>query len=187
MPRFPTPLLATAVAGATLAGGCSVRDEQAVSGGRTSWWSAADRGGDGGLITASPAGSASAAAIEYVEGFDAGRRRSADTGLPMLVVVRASWCPWSGELVQAAVGNPRIVELSRRFVCVAVDADRDPDTCRDLGIVAFPTVVIVDAAGAERHRATGSSAASGLAAAMGEVLAAPNRPSRVANAAAPVR
>lgn len=187
VPRFPQPLPATALAIAALAGGCSVRDEQAVAGGRPTWWSAVGGGGDGGLIAGSPTGPASAAVIEYVEGFEAGRRRSADAGLPMLVVFRATWCPWSGELVQATVGNPRIVELSRRFVCVAVDADRDPATCRDLGIVAFPTVVLVDATGTERHRATGSAAASGLAAAMGELLASPNRPSRVAGTAAPVR
>lgn len=185
-PRFPPLLLATALA--LPAAGCSVRDEQAVSGGRSSWWSAVDGSGDGGLITGSPADPVSAAVIEYVEGFEAGRRRSADAGLPMLVVVRATWCPWSGELVQATAGNPRIVELSRRFVCVAVDADRDPATCRELGIVAFPTVVLIDTAGAERHRATGSSASSGLAAAMGELLASPQRPSRVAGGpTAPVR
>jgi hypothetical protein len=119
-------------------------------------------------------------AIEYLEGFDAGGRRAGDSALPMLVVFRADWCPWSGELARAVVADDRVVELSRRFVCVAVDADRDAEACRRFDVRTFPTVLLLDADGGERFRATGSSAATGLAGAMGDVLAAAHRPSRMA-------
>lgn len=166
---------------AALATGCSVRDEQAVDGAKTRWWSSAATGSGGaGLIAGPPATPAHAAVIEYVEGFDAGTRRATDAGLPMLVVFRAAWCRWSEELVQAAVADPRVVELSRRFVCVAVDADRHQAACRAFDVHAFPTVILLDAGRTERFRATGSSAASGLAAAMGNVLGSPNRPNRLA-------
>ncbi|MCE9630369.1 MAG: thioredoxin family protein [Planctomycetia bacterium] len=166
---------------ATLATGCSVRDEQAVDGAETRWWSSAAGSGGAGLIAGPPATPARTAVIEYVEGFDAGTRRATDAGLPMLVVFRAAWCRWSGELVQAAVADPRVVEFSRRFVCVAIDADRHQEACRAFEVHAFPTVILLDAGRTERFRATGSSAASGLAAAMGDVLASPNRPNRMAS------
>jgi thioredoxin-like negative regulator of GroEL len=98
----------------------------------------------------------------------------------MLVVFRAAWCRWSGELVQAAVADPRVVRLSRRFTCMAVDADRHADACRQFGVQAFPTVIILDATGTERFRATGSAASAHIATAMSEVLTDQPRPRRIA-------
>ena len=169
------------VVASVAATGCSMRDEQAVSGGETRWWSATQSGPGGAGLMPAPA---TPAVIEYVEGFEAGAKRAADAGLPMLVVFRAAWCRWSGELVQAAVADPRIVECSRRFVCVAVDADRHAATCREFDVRAFPTVVLLDADRTEQFRATGSSAVSGLAAAMGDVLTAASRPRRIARESA---
>jgi hypothetical protein len=171
-------LLVAAVSTAAI--GCSMRDEQAVSGGESRWWSTARSGSGGAGLLPAAAAPAAAAAIEYVEGFDAGSKRAAEAGLPLVVVFRAAWCRWSGELVQAAEANPRIVECSRRFICVAVDADRHPETCRQFDVQAFPTVIVLDADRVERYRGNGSSAVAGLAAAMGEVLAAAPRTRRVA-------
>ncbi|NBW88175.1 MAG: hypothetical protein EBR23_15435, partial [Planctomycetia bacterium] len=109
-------------------------------------------------------------AIEFVEGFEAGSRRASAGELPMLVVFRAGWCRWSAELAVAAAADPSIVALSRRFVCVTVDADRDVATCREFGVEAFPTVLLVEADGSERHRAVGAAAADSLATAMEGVL-----------------
>ena len=90
--------------------------------------------------------------------------------------------------MQAAVADPRVVRLSRRFVCVAVDADRHPDTCRQFGVQAFPTVIILDPTGTERFRATGSAASVHIAAAMNEVLTDQLRPRRIAaEASGPAR
>jgi hypothetical protein len=181
---IPREILA-GVAVAALAAGCDVHDERAVTGRETRWWSTTATGPTASSLMAVPqATPAASPAIEYVEGFEAAGRRAADAGLPMLVVFRADWCPWSGELVQSAVADSRVVELSRRFVCVTVDADRDAITCRQFDVRAFPTVLLLDAGRRERFRATGSSAVNGLAGAMGDVLAAPHRPRRVAAAEA---
>lgn len=159
--------------------GCSVRDERATAAGDGRWWTAPARP-TAGLIGGGAAAPAVAPAIDYVDGFDAGARRAAESGAPMLVVFRAAWCRWSGELVQAAVADPRIVRLSRRFVCMTVDADRHADTCRRFGVRAFPTVLIFDADGGERFRATGSAVSGDLAAALDAVLAEQPKPRRIA-------
>jgi len=189
MPAPPRPTevrtIFLAVALAATVAGCSVRDERVTTGGETRWWTATAAGPTATkLMSTAPASPAATPAIVYVEGFEAGARRATDAGLPMLVVFRADWCPWSGELVQSAVADPRVVEFSRRFVCVTVDADRDAASCRQFDVRAFPTVLLLDTGRRERFRATGSSAVSGLAGAMGDVLAAPPRSRRVAAATA---
>lgn len=180
---FPSPSLvpaALAVALVAAVAGCTVRDEQAASGGDGRWWTSAPSRPAGGLIGNGGATPPAPPAIDYVDGYEAGSRRAAETGLPMLVVFRASWCRWSGELVQATVADPRVVRLSRRFVCMAVDADRHADTCRQFGVQAFPTVMILDSTGTERFRATGSAASAQIATAMDGMLADQSRPRRIA-------
>ncbi|MFM8734495.1 MAG: thioredoxin family protein [Pirellulales bacterium] len=184
-PRIVTAAIVLALAAAH---GCSVRDEQTVGGGEARWWSTATGGANTGLIAGAPPAQRPAATIEYVEGFAAAAKRAGDAGLPMLVVFRADWCRWSGELVSAAVADPRVVDLARRFVCVAVDADRDAATCREFAVDAFPTVMLLDASRGVRFRATGTSAAARLASAMAEVLSTRGRAGRVAGGTAtPVR
>lgn len=191
-PRPAAPRAASLLAAGLLAlagmAGCSVRDEPTVGGSDTRWWSTATGGSASGLIAGAPQAQRPAATIEYVEDFSAAQKRADGGRLPMLVVFRADWCRWSGELVTAAVADPRVVDLARRFVCVAVDADRDQATCRTFTVGAFPTVILLDADGEEQFRATGSSAAAGLAPAMAAVLSTRNRADRVATgAAAPAR
>jgi hypothetical protein len=113
-----------------------------------------------------------AVAIEYVEGFDAGQRRAAADGRPMLVFFRAGWCRWSAELARGALVDRRLVGLSRQFVCVMVDADRHPEECRRFGVREFPTLILATAAGDERRRWTGCPSADELVAALTETLPA---------------
>jgi len=121
----------------------------------------------------------SAPMIEYVGGFEAGRQRAAAEGRPLLVVCTAAWCRFSADLAQRSLRDPRLVALSRRAVCVLLDADRDAEVCRALEVRAFPTLLVLEAAGAERLRVMGRSSPAALATALERAL----EPRRVATAA----
>ncbi len=166
--RTLLPLLVGAV---IAIGGCEVRDEEAP-GGSAAWapavaerFTAAARSGD--------AQTAASDRLECVEGFAAGSRRAADAGLPLLLIFRASWCPWSDQFLATAVADARLVEAADRFVCASVDADRDAATCRSFGVRAFPTLVALDATRRERFRATGASARERLPTALTAMIADP--------------
>ena len=159
-----------------LAAGCEVRDELAPP--PAAGWPLVARVGDRPLF---PAADAAPTTIEYVEGFESGLRRAAEDGRPLLVVFRGAWCRWSAELTQGTLADRWIVDLSRRFVCVAVDADRDAATCRRFAVDRFPSVLLLEADGSERFRVTGSTAA-GLAEAMAGLLDATTTRRRMAAA-----
>lgn len=116
--------------------------------------------------------------IEYVGGFEAGRQRAAAEGRPLLVVCTAAWCRFSADLAQRTLRDPRLVALSRRAVCVLLDADRDAEVCSALEVRAFPTLLVLEAAGAERLRVMGRSSPAALATALERAL----EPRRVATA-----
>lgn len=164
----PPPLLSLTVA-VVLAAGCDIRDEPVRTGpGDSLWPVVAERAAAGGdLPLREPHARPT---IEYVEGYQSAQRLAETEGLPMLLVFRASWCRWSGELAQGPLADRQVVALSKRFVCATVDADRDAATCRRFGVSGFPTVLVLDASGEERFRATGSSAARRLATALRRVL-----------------
>ena len=104
--------------------------------------------------------------IEYVGGYDAGLKRATAEGKPLLVIFRASWCRFSAKMNQDVLADPRFVALSRRVVCVVLDADRDAATCREFGVSGFPTVMLVLPEVGERFRTTGRPAADTLVAAL---------------------
>jgi hypothetical protein len=155
------------------AGGCELLDEQAPSGGAAAWAPAiAQR-------LATPASSRDLTAlaadrVECVEGFAAGARRAADAGLPLLLIFRASWCPWSDEFLATAVTHADLLSAADRFVCASVDADRDAAVCRSFGVRSFPTIVALDATQRERLRATGASAREHLTAAVAALFTDPS-------------
>lgn len=182
--RFPSaPLRALPLAVPLLAvvavAGCDVRDEPVQPAATDSIWPLVAQ--EVTLRQATARGDqAPAVGIEYVEGYEAGRRRAETEHLPMLIVFRAAWCRWSCEFAQGALADRSVVALARRFVCVTADADRDAATCKAFGVSGFPTVVVLDAGGRERFRATGSSAAGGLATALRAVLDDPLAAKRIA-------
>jgi thiol:disulfide interchange protein len=106
------------------------------------------------------------AAVEYVEGYEAGLRRAAADDRPLLVIFRAGWCRWCAELAQGPLADRRLVELSRHFVCVVVDADRHAADCKRCGIKEFPTVLLASSDGEERRRWTGCPTVDELVTAM---------------------
>ena len=145
--------------------GCDIRDEAAKP---------IQRHGSASLapekLWAATRASSSRASIEYVEGYEAGCQRLRLERKPMLVVFRAGWCRFSSEMMQGPLLDPEIVELSRQCICVMVDADRNADTCRTLGIRGFPTVLVIDSTGEETFRTMGRPSSQGMAAAMQKAL-----------------
>jgi hypothetical protein len=150
------------------AAGCEVREELVEPSRATAdRLLRAEALASGGLLGAAKGGSvADRESIEYVESLPAARGRATSDARPVLVVCRAAWCRWSTEIAQGALADPRVVALSRRFVCVMLDADRHADACRGLSVTAFPTVLILAADGTERSRTVGRPPAESLVAAM---------------------
>lgn len=179
MPGRPVRrLLGIAVCGC-LVGGCEVRDEEARTGPPAAWYETIAR-----RLDSRPAEprvrTPTGGAVECLDGFAAGARRARDGGLPMLLVFRAAWCRWSGDLVESVVGDARMASAAGRIVCVSVDADREPAICRSFGVQTFPTVLVLDSDRKERFRATGAEARRGLAAAL-EAACQPEEGPRVAD------
>lgn len=164
-PPFPTLTAGLATAACLLtAAGCDIRDEAAGPVMREMLVGS----------TGIPGGQGLEHGIEFVSGYEAGLKRATAEQKPLLLVFRAGWCRFSVEMIQRTLLDPQVVGLSRRSVCVLVDADRDAATCRHFGVKAFPTLIVMPPDGGEQFRTTGRPTAAALAAALEKALTQPH-------------
>lgn len=93
--------------------------------------------------------------LEFVEGYQRGYQLALEEGKPMLVFFTAEWCHFCHQMAQDAFTNEQVVNLSRRFVCILVDADAEPDVCREFRVQGFPTVQFLSPRGVPLNRVVG--------------------------------
>jgi len=93
--------------------------------------------------------------LRFIQGYHAGVAAAAAQKKPMLLFFTATWCHYCRQLAAEAFTDTTVVGLSERFVCVLVDADREPAVCRYFQVPAYPTIQFVSARGQPLNRMVG--------------------------------
>jgi len=84
--------------------------------------------------------------IQFLEDFETARKQAEEKKLKLFIVVSTSWCGpckklaaevWSKDLIATRV--------SKDFVAVHVDGDKDKKTCAKYEVRAYPTIVLANA------------------------------------------
>lgn len=179
-------LLMVALGGLT-SGACEIRDSSTVSPNASS---SATLPAPAVSPLQKPAGassrthSAGAASqgIEFVVGYQRGYDLARQTRRPMLLFFTAEWCQYCHQLANESFRDGQVVELSRRFVCVVVDADAEPEVCRRFQVRGYPTVLFVSHLAAPLSRIVGKQPpqdfVARMRAALQSVARSPNRVQR---------
>lgn len=100
--------------------------------------------------------------IRFVSGYHRGYELAKRQHKPMLVFFTAQWCTYCHQMEADAFVQEAVVNLSRQFVCVLVDADAEPDICRNFRIKGYPTIQFLSARGVPLNRVTGKQPAQQL-------------------------
>lgn len=108
--------------------------------------------------------------LQFVADSNVGRQLAAGQKSPCLLFFTAKWCTFCHQMEEAAFADPAIRELAERFVCVLVDADREPEVCRQFAVRGYPTVQFLAADGRQLHSLVGRQSASQLASGMQAAL-----------------
>lgn len=79
---------------------------------------------------------------------------------PILIDFSTTWCGWCKKLDAEVFPEPEVIAALSAFVCAHIDAEKGegPDLAKRYDVHGFPTLVIVDADGAEIDRLVGYSA-----------------------------
>jgi thiol:disulfide interchange protein DsbD len=122
---------------------------------------AAERGLDLALLPgpgpAAAASGAPAAAGWLEQDLEGALARAKATGRPVLVDTYADWCAQCKELDERTWPDPQVAAWIRdRAVAVRIDTDKvRKDLASRLGILSYPTVILLDPDGRERRRILG--------------------------------
>jgi thiol:disulfide interchange protein len=73
----------------------------------------------------------------------------------MLVFFTAEWCHFCHQMADEAFTDPQVVRLAENFVCILVDADREPAICRDYQVSGYPTIQFLSPRGVPLERVVG--------------------------------
>ncbi len=143
-PKKLAALWSGVVAGALLVVGCEIRDEPLPQ------QSPATSTGD------QPGGSQAARGrLPFVEGYQQGYARATAESKPMLVFFTAEWCQFCHQMADEAFTNPQVVRLAEQFVCILVDADREPEVCQQFQVNGYPTIQFLSPRGVPLERIVG--------------------------------
>lgn len=93
--------------------------------------------------------------LTWVGSYAEGVRLAQKTHRPLLLCFHAPGCGWCEKLDAETFTDPRVVERAKRFICVRVESDLDPEVVRNYGITEFPTVLLTDSNGTTRNAITG--------------------------------
>ena len=110
------------------------------------------------------------ARLPFVKGYERGSQQAAATGKPMLVFFTADWCHYCHKMADEAFCNAEVVGLSDRFVCILVDADAEPEVCKQFRVQAYPTVQFLSVRGMPLNRLVGKKPTDQVTSAMQAAL-----------------
>ena len=92
------------------------------------------------------------------------------TKKPLMVDFFATWCGWCKKLDKDVYTNAEVVALSKEFVCVKVDTDKNSKDTEKYVIQGLPTIAFLNSDGVLIDKIVGYAAAPDFALKMKKVL-----------------
>ena len=105
----------------------------------------ADPESDATPTTANPESDAAPAGegIEWIHSFSEGVKKAQAEGKPVMMDLYADWCGPCKMLDTNTWPDSEVVALSRKFVCIKVDVDRDQATAQRFRVSSIPMIAFI--------------------------------------------
>lgn len=100
--------------------------------------------------------------IAWMDDFGAAMEKAGKENRPLLVDFYTDWCLYCGKLEKETMSDPRIVALSKDFVCVRLDAEVHKGVAARYSPEGFPTIILGTPKGEELLRVSGFRDADGF-------------------------
>jgi thiol:disulfide interchange protein len=111
-------------------------------------------------LALAPASFAAPKQIQWTDNLEKGLAQAKKENKPALIDFYADWCGWCERLDKDTYTDPKVIELSKRFVMIKVNTEGERRATIKYGVRSLPTIVITDASAREIGRVTGYRPAS---------------------------
>jgi thiol:disulfide interchange protein DsbD len=116
-----------------------------------------------------PAVTAKTTGIEWQDSFANGLAIAKKEKKPVMVDFYAEWCGWCKKLDKTTYLDQKVIGLSKKFICVKVDTDKDQESPAKYGVRGLPTIVFFNSKGEVTKQAVGYQDGAALSAIMEEL------------------
>ena len=91
--------------------------------------------------------SAIAESINWIYTFEEALTEAEEKNSPIMVDFYSDWCGWCTKLDKETYQDEKVIQLSKRFVCLKLKTDKYPAIAKKYNIRALPTILFTDAEG----------------------------------------
>lgn len=94
-------------------------------------------------------------AIKWSHDFEKAAKEARKVDKPIMADFYADWCPPCRKLNSDTFTDSRVIDLSRKFVCVKVNVDKNRKLAEKYEIEGIPTIIFFNSKSKEIHRIVG--------------------------------
>lgn len=94
-------------------------------------------------------------AVSWGYDLDSALKSAKQRGVPVMADFYTDWCGWCKKLDKDTYTDQKVNELSREFICVKVDCEKNRQAASRYSVRGFPTIIFFDPNGNEKKRITG--------------------------------
>lgn len=85
--------------------------------------------------------------VEWQTSYDEALKTAVSENKPVMIDFYTGWCGWCKKLDKETYRNKEVVELSKNFVCLKIDAEKESQLAYRYAVRGFPTVIFTDVSG----------------------------------------
>ncbi len=108
--------------------------------------------------------------ISWSNDLSSGLNKASKNMMPVMIDFYTDWCGWCKKLDSDVYGDPRVIKIASKFVCVKINGDTKRELVSKYGVGGYPTIVFLNSKGKEVDRIPGFRPADGFLSTMQEVL-----------------
>ncbi len=88
-----------------------------------------------------------AGAISWKNNLDDALKAAKSQGKPVMIDIYTDWCGWCKKLDSDTYSDPKVNAASEKFICVKVNAEKEPAIASKYGVSGYPTIIFLDSNG----------------------------------------
>ncbi|MFH0772671.1 MAG: thioredoxin domain-containing protein [Candidatus Omnitrophota bacterium] len=90
---------------------------------------------------------ANAEDMRWLYSYDEALNQAQQNNMAVMIDFYTDWCGWCKKLDSETYRDKKIIELSRKLVCLKVDADKNSALANKYGVRGYPTILFTDPKG----------------------------------------
>lgn len=93
--------------------------------------------------------------VKWRTDFEKAAKDAKKANKPIMIDFYTDWCGWCKKLDKDVYTDSRVVDLSKKFVCVKIDGDENRKLVEKYDLQGYPTIVFLNSKSEEVERIVG--------------------------------